>query len=71
MTADNIQINKTYKIDSVSQSKFSQRLIEMGCTSGTDITKIFGAPGGDPIAFQIDTFVLALRVNEAKTIKVK
>ena len=43
----------------------------MGCIGGTEITKLFVAPFGDPIAFQIDTYVLSLRVDEAKTIIVK
>jgi ferrous iron transport protein A len=43
----------------------------MGCIGGTEITKLFKAPGGDPIAFQIDTYVLSLRIDEAKTIIVK
>ena len=68
MTADTIQIGKPYKIDSIQQSNFTQRLIEMGCIKGTNITKLFTAPGGDPIAFQIDSYVLSLRVEEAKTI---
>jgi ferrous iron transport protein A len=71
MTADTIQINKLHKIDSVQQSSFAQRLVEMGCIKGTNITKLFTAPGGDPIAFQIDTYVLSLRIDEAKTIIVK
>ena len=71
MTADTIQIGKPYKIHSLQQSSFSQRLVEMGCISGTEITKLFIAPLGDPIAFQIDTYVLSLRVDEAKTIIVK
>lgn len=68
MTADTIQVDKPHKIHSVQQSHFSQRLVEMGCIKGTNITKLFVAPGGDPIAFQIDTYVLSLRVEEAKTI---
>lgn len=71
MTADTIQIGKPYTIDSIQKSIFAQRLIEMGCISGTEITKLFQAPFGDPIAFQIDTYVLSLRVDEAKTIIVK
>jgi ferrous iron transport protein A len=71
MTADTIQIDKPHKIHSVQQSHFSQRLVEMGCIKGTKITKLFVAPGGDPIAFQIDTYVLSLRIDEAKTIIVK
>lgn len=70
MTADTIQIGKPHKIHSVQQSNFAQRLVEMGCIRETNITKLFVAPGGDPIAFQIDTYVLSLRVEEAKTILV-
>jgi ferrous iron transport protein A len=68
MTADTIQIGKPHKIHSLQNSDFTQRLIEMGCIKGTNITKLFQAPLGDPIAFQIDTYVLSLRVEEAKTI---
>lgn len=68
MTADTIQIGKPHKIDSLQDNDFTQRLVEMGCIRGTNITKLFAAPGGDPIAFQIDTYVLSLRVEEAKTI---
>ncbi len=68
MTADTIQIGKPHKIHSIQNSDFTQRLIEMGCIKGTNITKLFQAPFGDPIAFQIDTYVLSLRVEEAKTI---
>ena len=68
MTADTIQIGKPHKIDSLQNNDFTQRLIEMGCIKGTNITKLFQAPFGDPIAFQIDTYVLSLRVEEAKTI---
>jgi len=68
MTADTIQIGKSHKIHSIQNSDFTQRLIEIGCIKGTNITKLFQAPFGDPIAFQIDTYVLSLRVEEAKTI---
>ncbi len=71
MTADTIQIGKPHKIHSIQNSDFTQRLIEMGCIKGTNITKLFQAPFGDPIAFQIDTYVLSLRVEEAKSIIVK
>jgi Fe2+ transport system protein FeoA len=43
MTADTIQMDKPHKIHSVQQSHFSQRLVEMGCIRGTNITKLFHA----------------------------
>ena len=71
MTADTAKINKIYKIISIEESHFNQRLVEMGCIEGTEITKLFEALGGDPIAFQVDNYILALRKSEAKTITVK
>jgi Fe2+ transport system protein FeoA len=43
----------------------------MGCVPGTEITKLYTAPGGDPIAFQIDTYILGLRKSEAQEIHIR
>jgi ferrous iron transport protein A len=71
MTADTIQIDKHYKIHSLNDNEFTHRLVEMGCIKGTNITKVFQAPLGDPMAYQVDNFVLSLRIEEAKTIIVE
>ena len=34
------------------------------------IQKLFAAPGGDPIAFQVDQYILGLRKAEANYIQV-
>ena len=43
----------------------------MGCVPGTEIVKLYNAPGGDPIAFRIDSYILGLRKSEAENIFVK
>ena len=43
----------------------------MGCVPGTEITKLYNAPGGDPIAFQIDSYILGLRKSEAQQILIR
>jgi Fe2+ transport system protein FeoA len=40
----------------------------MGCVPGTEIMKLYAAPGGDPIAFRIDSYILGLRKSEAENI---
>jgi Fe2+ transport system protein FeoA len=48
-----------------------QKLSEMGCIPGTEIEKLFTAPGGDPVAYRIDSYILGLRLAEASQIMVK
>ena len=43
----------------------------MGCIPGTRIELEFRSPGGDPIALNIDGYVLGLRVSEAEFIHVE
>lgn len=45
--------------------------MEMGCIPGTRISVEFFAPGGDPIAFNIDGYVLGLRKSEAALIEIE
>jgi len=69
MTADIIEFEQAYQIESVIDNNFSLRLLEMGCSKGTEIIKVLEAPFGDPIAYVIgSSFVLALRRCEAQSI---
>lgn len=60
-----------WEIDSLKEGVLTSRLAEMGCVPGTEITKLYGAPGGDPIAFQIDSYILGLRKSEAQQILIR
>lgn len=72
ITADNIPKDITYKIIQISECDVRARLTDMCCIPGTIITKLFEAPGGDPIAYSINgDYILSLRISEAKNIIVK
>lgn len=69
--AAEIEIDSTYEIESLCEGSLNQKLAEMGCIPGTEIEKLFTAPGGDPIAFRIDSYILGLRLTEATQINVR
>lgn len=71
MTANDMEFNAPWEIDSLIPSDLTSRLAEMGCVPGTEITKLYAAPGGDPIAFQIDSYILGLRKSEAQQIQIR
>lgn len=71
VTADTIRTNQTVEIVDLDNNETGQRLGEMGFWPGKSITLVLSAPFGDPMAFEVDNTVIALRKNEAKLIKVK
>jgi len=71
VTADTIRTNQTVEIVDLDSNETGQRLGEMGFWPGKSITLVLSAPFGDPMAFEVDNTVIALRKNEAKLIKVK
>ncbi len=46
------------------------RLLEMGCVAGETIVLRYMAPGGDPLAFEVNGSLISLRRSEAETIRV-
>jgi ferrous iron transport protein A len=71
VTADTIRTNQTVEIVDLDSNETGQRLGEMGFWPGKNITLVLSAPFGDPMAFEVDNTVIALRKNEARLIKVK
>lgn len=71
ITADTILINQSVEILELDTTETGQRLGEMGFRPGKSIELVVSAPFGDPLAFQIDNTVIALRKAEAKLIRVK
>lgn len=70
MTADQLLNGESAVIASLHEGDFRLRLAEMGCVPGTRIKREYQAPGGDPIAFRIDTYLLGLRLEEARLIEI-
>jgi ferrous iron transport protein A len=70
MTVNDLPFNQNAEIAFIREGDLHNRLIEMGCVPGTQITKLYSAPGGDPIAFQVDDYILGLRKSEADYIQI-
>ena len=55
----------------VSSSNLRVKLMEMGLTEGKKLQVLFRAPFGDPIAVDVDGYVLSLRLDEARLVQVE
>ncbi len=48
-----------------------ERMQEMGFLPGEDVEVVCQAPGGDPVGLQIKGFLLSLRRDEARLVRVR
>jgi Fe2+ transport system protein FeoA len=71
MKANDLIDGQKAVITNVTSGKFQTRLIEMGCFVGSEITRLYQSPLGDPIAFDIGGYILGLRKEEADYIQVE
>ena len=55
----------------ISDNSLEQKLLEMGCTPGEQFEVVRKAPFGGPIAILISSYVLSIREEDARSIKVK
>jgi ferrous iron transport protein A len=67
----NIQLGQAVTISSIEESFLKPKLMEMGLIKGKEITILFKAPLGDPIAIDVQGYVLSLRLDEAALIQVE
>jgi ferrous iron transport protein A len=58
-------------VTSIEDSSIRLKLMEMGLLPGKAVTVLFRAPLGDPIAIDVNGFVLSLRLDEASLILVE
>ncbi len=58
------------KIQSIDGDELRSKLLELGLTSGSTLRILYTAPFGDPIAVDVEGFVLSLRKSEADLIRV-
>jgi ferrous iron transport protein A len=70
MDASELKQGESAKIKHVEFSDLQNKLIEMGCFEGNEIRMLYVAPFGDPIAFDINGYILGLRKEEARLIQV-
>jgi len=55
---------------SIASSVLRVKLLEMGLLEGQSVKVLFRAPLGDPMAIDINGYVLSLRLNEAQLVTV-
>ena len=57
-------------VASILESGLKSKLMELGIIAGRELTVLFHAPFGDPIAVDMEGFVLSLRKSEAELITI-
>ncbi|MCF8415731.1 MAG: ferrous iron transport protein A [Crocinitomicaceae bacterium] len=70
-TLAHIKTGQHVIVTGISDSTLKPKLMEMGLVNGKEITVLFKAPFGDPIAIDVQGYILSLRLDEAKLILVK
>lgn len=71
LNASELHIGQNARITRLNDSAITHKLFEMGCVPGTKISLEFKSPAGDPIALDIDGYILGLRLSEAEIIQVE
>ncbi len=71
MTLNELKKGQKATVVSLAPSEASRKLMEMGCIPGAEITLIRKAPFGDPLAFDVSGYNLAMRASEAKLIEIE
>ena len=71
ISADKMDVHQEVRVREIEESEVSLKLLEMGILPGKQLTLLHIAPLGDPMAFQVDDAVIALRKDEAQFVKVE
>lgn len=58
------------RVISIASSVLRVKLLEMGLLEDQPIRVLFRAPLGDPLAIDVNGYVLSLRLSEAKLVSV-
>lgn len=69
-TVADLKLNETAVIAEHPNQSIPLKLIQMGCTSNTEINVSLIAPSADPICIQFSGNAIALRLSEANKIVV-
>lgn len=70
-TLADISIGESVKVNELTQSPVSSKLLEMGLYIGQEVEILFKAPFGDPIAVNVGGYMLSLRLDEANLVIVE
>lgn len=70
ITLANLQIGTKAAVTQVLPSPLSQKMAEMGIIEGAEVSVLFKAPFGGPIAIELNGSLLSLRRKEAAYVKI-
>jgi Fe2+ transport system protein FeoA len=70
-TLSEINVGQTAIIQNVRASELKVKLMERGLIKGKTLQLLYRAPFGDPLAFDVEGYVLSLRLDEAMLIDVE
>ena len=69
---DQVPLGKTVVIQEIHCRKsLMKRVYDMGMTEGSEITPVFSAPFGSPVAYAIKNTLIALRKKDSNDILVR
>lgn len=71
VTLDTLSPGKRGRIAAVKEGVLYRRLLALGLVPGTVVAAVRRAPFGDPVAYLVRGYCLALRRQEAATILVE
>jgi ferrous iron transport protein A len=58
-------------VTGITESDLKPKLLEMGLYNGKEVSVLFRAPFGDPIAVDVDGYVLSMRLDEARLVQIE
>ncbi|MCC6700892.1 MAG: ferrous iron transport protein A [Fluviicola sp.] len=69
-TLADLPLRKKTVVLQIKESALKPKLLEMGLYAGKTVEVLFRAPFGDPIAVDVDGYVLSMRLDEANQIEI-
>lgn len=66
-----VKVGQLVTVLNIKDSLLKPKLMEMGLIEGKAIKILFKAPFGDPIAIDVQGYVLSLRLDEAVLVEVE
>ncbi|MFY7990741.1 MAG: FeoA family protein [Fluviicola sp.] len=69
-TLAQLPLHKRSLVVNIKEGALHTKLLEMGLYSGKPVEVLFKAPLGDPIAVDVDGYVLSMRLDEAAYVEV-
>lgn len=70
-TLAQLPVQHTSTVAGIRECELRPKLLEMGLYSGKPVKVLFKAPFGDPIAVDVDGYVLSMRLDEAALVEIE